>query len=249
MVAAVPVPAPSAATPLLPGGSLGALIRQACRARIQALFEVRSGPRTGYLYFESGQIIAAQVGTTLGDEAVRAMLGWPEVRCARLAWRGPPAQPELRAWARDVTDTAATGVRRRVGAESSAADPTGPGGAAMDGNKSDNPARAVGVPPLPRRMDADAGVGLGGGPDLQLDAAGNVLTLRNGDEDWAASVAYAARLGEIVGEILGLEGFAGLDCHFKNHRWLLARKPDGRVLASKVRNPADAERVRALLDL
>jgi len=84
--------------------------------------------------------------------------------------------------------------------------------------------------------------------ELRLSADGQLLAPTGGDEadeDWASVVAYASQLGGLIGELMGLEGFRGLDCHFKDKRWLIAQADSGELRAVRVRNQAEADTYRA----
>ena len=71
---------------------------------------------------------------------------------------------------------------------------------------------AMRVPPAGRGAEA---------PPFELAAmirvarSGVVVTNKGGSEDLAGVVAYAQRLVELVGDLLGLEGFRALECVFK----------------------------------
>ena len=52
-------------------------------------------------------------------------------------------------------------------------------------------------------------------------------------------VPAPARLAELIGNMLGMEGFASLECSFANERVFLHRERSGNLVALKV--PSDAE--------
>jgi hypothetical protein len=74
---------------------------------------------------------------------------------------------------------------------------------------------------------------------VRLDPAGNVVSAKGDSEELAPVAAYAARLAELIGNMLGMEGFSSLECSFPKDRVFLHRERSGNLVALKV--PADAE--------
>ena len=88
-----------------------------------------------------------------------------------------------------------------------------------------------------------------GAVDLHIKPDGTIVSATIPDEDWAAAVAYATQMGEIVGQFLGMEGFRGLDCQFKNRRWIVGLTEDGDIKAVRAENNLEADAARAKLGL
>ncbi|HEY0466272.1 MAG TPA: hypothetical protein VGC79_18805, partial [Polyangiaceae bacterium] len=74
---------------------------------------------------------------------------------------------------------------------------------------------------------------------VRLDPAGNIVSAKGESEELAPVAAYAARLAELIGNMLGMEGFSSLECGFPKDRVFLHRERSGNLVALKV--PADAD--------
>jgi hypothetical protein len=74
---------------------------------------------------------------------------------------------------------------------------------------------------------------------VRLDTAGNVVSAKGESEELAPVAAYTARLAELIGNMLGMEGFSSLECGFPKERVFLHRERSGNLVALKV--PIDAE--------
>ena len=74
---------------------------------------------------------------------------------------------------------------------------------------------------------------------VRLDAAGNVVSAKGESEELAPVAAYTARLAELIGTMLGMEGFSSLECSFAKERLFLHRERSGNLVALTV--PPDAE--------
>ena len=74
---------------------------------------------------------------------------------------------------------------------------------------------------------------------VRLDPAGNVVSAKGDAEELAPVAAYTARLAELIGNMLGMEGFSSLECSFAKDRVFLHRERSGNLVALKV--PAEAE--------
>lgn len=74
---------------------------------------------------------------------------------------------------------------------------------------------------------------------VRLDAAGNTVSAKGQAEELAPVAAYAARLADLIGNMLGMEGFSSLECSFPKERVFLHRERSGNLVALRV--PADAE--------
>jgi hypothetical protein len=77
----------------LPSAQLGDLIQINCMNRVRAAFRLSSGHQQGYLFFDAGQLIHAELEAAVGLDAVVQMLGL----------RGGSIEPCSRAWPRVST--------------------------------------------------------------------------------------------------------------------------------------------------
>jgi hypothetical protein len=62
-------------------------------------------------------------------------------------------------------------------------------------------------------------------------------------------VAYALQLSQLVGDQLGLERFAAMECTFKSGRCFVVLESDGEVVALEPNASADSGSLRELLGL
>jgi hypothetical protein len=60
-------------------------------------------------------------------------------------------------------------------------------------------------------------------------------------------VAYACRLSELIGMLLGVERFSAMECLFKTGRCFIVLKDDGEVVALRPQATTDLKAVRELL--
>ena len=100
-------------------------------------------------------------------------------------------------------------------------------------------------PPLPGRADS--------GTDfpvmVRLSSHGAVLRNRGGSEELAEATAYAHRLVQLTGELLGLEDFVALECAFANDRFIVFTEGDGDVVGLRPRADLDLKALRERLGL
>jgi hypothetical protein len=84
---------------------------------------------------------------------------------------------------------------------------------------------------------------------VRLDPQGNVLNSKGQSEELAPIAAYGARLAELVGGMLGMEGFQALECAFREERILVHRERTGNLVALKARADQDLSAVRELFGI
>jgi hypothetical protein len=74
---------------------------------------------------------------------------------------------------------------------------------------------------------------------VRLDPAGSIVSAKGDSELLAPVAAYTARLAELIGDMLGMEGFSSLECGLPKERVFLHRERSGNLVALRV--PADTE--------
>lgn len=98
---------------------------------------------------------------------------------------------------------------------------------------------------------------------IRVAASGAVVTNKGGSEELAGVVAYAHRLIELVGDMLGLEGFIAVECAFKGsgqagegggraagqERCLLFAEQNGDTVLVRPRAEGDLRALRETLGL
>ncbi len=93
-------------------------------------------------------------------------------------------------------------------------------------------------PGVERAVSATSVVELAAEPsrdrEVRIRPDGTVTASAPTEEHFTEALSYGARMAALVGELLGMDGFASADLHFKNSRWGLVVLPDGDVVAKQV---------------
>jgi hypothetical protein len=194
----------------LPGAQLADLIQINCMNRIRGAFQLSSGPHRGYLFFDSGQLVHAELGMATGLDAVVQMLGlrggtiepcrraWPressiDMGADALLLRAAQRLDEMPA-TRESPDHTTTRVVRR------APWPAELAAAAAASHKSENADSQGSVseaaPDGPRLAQLQV---------VQLSFDGTIQQLKSGaSADLADTAYYCQRMASMLGETLGL---------------------------------------------
>ena len=106
---------------------------------------------------------------------------------------------------------------------------------------SDHPAPAAGV--VRSELSGEFPV------TMRLAPGGGILASKGADEDMAGVVAYAHRLGQLAGELLGLDPFVAMECTFKGGRLLLFEEENGETVALRPRTENNLQPLRDRLGL
>ncbi|HEX3775808.1 MAG TPA: DUF4388 domain-containing protein [Polyangiaceae bacterium] len=218
----------------LHGATLPDFVQMECLAQSNRVFRITSGHRIGYLFFAKGQIIHALSGDHVGEPAALEILkwrdgsvepcnvGWPDAPTIRSTWQN---MLMLAAQARDES-----GRHKLVALPSSRTVP--PSRETTKIAKREEP--SMNAPPSSQSLSLAQFQAF-----VRLDAHGNVVSAKGDSEELAPIAAYAARLAELIGDMLGMEGFASLECSFAQERVFLHRERSGNLVGLKV--PVDAE--------
>jgi hypothetical protein len=70
--------------------------------------------------------------------------------------------------------------------------------------------------------------------EVHIYADGSVVTATPVDEMFTGALSYGARLGVLVGDLLGLEKLHTVDMQFKNQRWAMMVTAAGEVVARQI---------------
>jgi len=84
---------------------------------------------------------------------------------------------------------------------------------------------------------------------LRLGAGGSIIKNKGGTEEMAGVVAYAHRLGQLAGELLGLDPFVAMECSFSNGRFLIFDEENGDTVALRPRPETNLQPLRDRLGL
>jgi len=228
----------------LSGATLPDFVQMECLAQSSRVFRVTSGHRIGYLFFSKGQMIHALSGDHVGEPAALEILKWRDgsVEPCNVGWPDAPTIHStwqnlllLSAQARDESGRHKLVSFPSNRAASSAAPGTHTGTLRSDTTKlakKEDP--SMNAPPSSRSLSLAQFQAF-----VRLDPAGNVVSAKGESEELAPVAAYAARLAELIGNMLGMEGFSSLECSFPKDRVFLHRERSGNLVALKL--PADAE--------
>jgi hypothetical protein len=245
----------------LSGASLWDLVQMECQARSRLVVRVTGEGGIGYLYFARGRVVHAVAPQRIGEAAALEILGWTNGLY----------QPCERAWpATETIDTPCEVLilevakrRDEGGASNLFAFPSRAeaaeagelmieegeiveleeeGMADMRSPNVDQPALAV---PLGRsEMTADFPV------VLRLSASGTIVKNKGGNEELAGVVAYAHRLVQLAGELLGLDSsFLAMECSFTEGRCLIFTEENGDMVALRPRPDMNLQPLREKLGL
>jgi hypothetical protein len=226
----------------LSGATLYDLIQLQCFSGKRAVVRVTSSDEVGYLYFRGGAIVHAMSSSNVGEAAALEILSWTSgsFEPCNAGWpdadsiQSSPQALLLRA-AQVADESAKSNLVpfRRSRAETPR--PPRPETPPPPPPRSDPP------PPDSRRVPAS---GMPATVRIQtavrLDPNGTLLSSRGADgPDLAACAALATRLGNLIGDALGLERVRAVEASGAGHVTLIVVENTGNLVA--VRAPASAD--------
>jgi hypothetical protein len=241
----------------LQGAALADLVQMECLARTEGSFRVISEGRVGYLFFQNGQFTHALLDESIGEEAALEILEWPggTFEPCRVAW---PEKPSItRHWQSLLLSVARARdeSKRRPVAALPESPPVRPASSTkLRTLPPPKPARALpavtamaqtaGAAAAPARSSRGPNNPSSNAPDgsvrafVRLDARGKVLSARGEGDALAEVASYASRLGNLLGDSLGMTGFAGLEATHRGERYVLTVDTAGNIFAFSA--PLDA---------
>ena len=102
------------------------------------------------------------------------------------------------------------------------------------------PTAAIGRADIDRRLSGGAAAG---------GRRRNPARTRAASEELAGVVAYAHRLGQLAGELLGLDPFVAMECTFADGRFLIFDEENGETVALRPRPDTNLQPLRDRLGL
>jgi predicted regulator of Ras-like GTPase activity (Roadblock/LC7/MglB family) len=84
---------------------------------------------------------------------------------------------------------------------------------------------------------------------VRIDPAGNVVSAKGDASDLSQIAAYAARLAELVGDGLGMQGLLSVEVTQQHSRTLIYKEKSGNTFALSAAIDADLSQVRERLGL
>lgn len=233
----------------LHGASLADLVQMECLSGRERVMRVSSGSEVGYLFFRGGQIVHAVSRRGIGETAALEILrwndgtfepcsaGWPERDSISSNWQNLIL---IAAQHRDESSrhnlVAFPGARTAVTRSSS---PPPPSVAPTSG--SSRLEASVSSESAPMLAQVRAAV--------RIDQAGNVVSSKGDAGDLSQVAAYAARLAELVGDGLGMQGLVSVEVTQHHTRTLIYKEKSGNTFALSAAPDADLSQVRERLGL
>lgn len=182
------------------------LIQLECTRGLTRAVRVMAGKRTGFLYFDQGQLVHAIAGSVSGEAAAREILTWEggTVRPSDSYWIKPPTiqlswQALLisAAQAQDESSHSESGISLKL-----------------------EVAEIEKEPEMKASAEEDGILRL-----VELTASGQVLHSKGDVGDFPDAAAYCAQLAQLIGEGLGLEEFGGLESTSEGKTMLVYETP------------------------
>jgi hypothetical protein len=208
----------------LDDAALWDLVQMSCGSRARRAALVRSGVRSGYLYFADGQLVHATVGDADGEQAALDILSWRTGtwQSCDVPW---PARPSIQTPWQGLLLRAAQIEDEKHRPEAQGAQPE---------------AESAGASYRPADFEHTA----------RIDARGEIVAGHGRLEQLAALAAYVCRVGDLIGGLMGegdliaLDGTLaqGVDC-------LVFRKHGGDTIALRPRAGVDLGPLRSRLSL
>jgi hypothetical protein len=231
------------------GASLWDLVQIECLARKHRVVRVTTVGNVGYLYFDGGNIVHAATLDQEGELAAFEMLQWNQGSFETCDRDWPASSTITVSWqtlllrAAQFKDEQGRGKIVPLPSKERVAD-------------AEAPATTVESPMTTKTPQGNPSNGNSGSWHaedfelaVRLGPGGEVLASRGEAEEFANIIAYTARLAEILGDFMGLEGFRGLECTFKKGRCLLLKETEGNILAVKPSATADVSLIKDRIGL
>ncbi|MGO9837559.1 MAG: DUF4388 domain-containing protein [Polyangiaceae bacterium] len=229
------------------GASLADLIQMECLAGSKLVVRVTSGSKVGYLYFRGGSVVHATTPTSSGEPAAMEML----------AWNGGTFEPADREWSQDTISSNWQNLLLRAAQIRDEKQTGSVVALRADGAERRGTAKTDHAP-LGESIEFDVTPLLVAGHTLRsedfqlffrMNREGAVVDSHGSTQALADIVAYALQLSKLVGDQLGLERFAAMECTFKSGRCFVVLEPEGEVVALEPHASADSGSLRELLGL
>lgn len=226
----------------LEGATLPDFVQMECLANSNRVFRITSGHRIGYLFFNKGQMIHALSGDYVGEAAALEILKWRDgsVEPCNVGW---PDSPTIRSTWQNLLLLSAQ-ARDESGRHKLVSFPSNRSATAtLRSSDSTKLAKreepSMNAPPSSQSLSLAQFQAF-----VRLDPAGNVVSAKGESEELAPVAAYTARLAELIGNMLGMEGFSSLECAFAKQRIFLHRERSGNLVGLKVPGDADVGALR-----
>jgi predicted regulator of Ras-like GTPase activity (Roadblock/LC7/MglB family) len=239
----------------LQGANLADLVQMECLSGRERVIRVSSGTDVGYLFFRGGQIVHAVARRGIGETAALEILrwddgifepcsaGWPDRDSIGSNWQNLLL---LAAQHKDEQSrhnlVAFPGTRAAVPRPSSLPPPPvfAPVPSSMPvSSKSEASVSTEASAPMLAQVRAA----------VRIDPNGNVVSAKGDASELSQVAAYAARLAELVGDGLGMQGLLSVEVTQQRSRTLIYKEKSGNTFALSASPEADLSQVRERLGL
>jgi predicted regulator of Ras-like GTPase activity (Roadblock/LC7/MglB family) len=239
----------------LHGASLADLVQMECLSGRERVIRVSSGGEVGYLFFRGGQIVHAVSRRGVGETAVLEILRWNDGTFEPCSAGWPDRDSITSNWQNLLLLSAQH--RDESGRHNLVAFP---GARATAPRSSSSPPPPVAVPvssriERPERPEASVNAETSAPllaqvrAAVRIDPAGNVVSSKGDAEGLTQVAAYAARLAELVGDGLGMQGLVSVEVAQQRSRTLIYKEKTGNTFALSASPEADLSQVRERLGL
>jgi hypothetical protein len=229
--------------------SLSDLVQMECLAGSKLVVRVASGDKVGYLYFRSGSVVHAGTLTSSGEAAAMEILGW----------NGGTFEPTDREWpVKETISCSGQSLLLRAAQLRDEKESKSVVALRAHGSERRRTGKMDSTPVVESIELAVTPMHVAGhtlrSEDFQLfvrmNRDGTVVESRGSTPEFADIAAYALQLSQLVGDQLGLERFAGMECSFKQGgRCFIVLQDDGDVVALEPRPTVESSSLRELFGL
>jgi hypothetical protein len=231
----------------LHGASLADLVQMECLSGRERVIRISSGSEVGYLFFRGGQIVHAVSRRGIGETAALEMLRWDDGTFEPCSAGWPDRDSIGSNWQNLLLLSAQH--RDESGRHNLVAFP------GVRTSTRPSPPPPPSSPPISSRLEVSVS-GETSTPMLaqvraavRIDQAGNVVSAKGAAEELTQIAAYAARLAELVGDGLGMQGLVSVEVTQLRSRTLIYKEKTGNTFALCAAPDADLSQVRERLGL
>jgi len=258
---------------MLQHAGLWDLVQLRCESRVRCVVCVTTGRQVGYLYFSDGQIVHAATGGVQGERAVLEILSWtsgtwdacdrpwPAMPTITTSWQGlflraaqqqdearrkgaqpdePPARKSQPQAIAPVRLASAPPAEPKATLRAAPSAGTQPSGNQASGTQASVLRQESGVSYRPEDFEHA----------VRMDARGAIVSGHGAVEEHAELAAYCCRLGDLLGELLGMSKLQAIEASMRGYkRCFVVREPSGDMVVLRPRSEVDPAKVRAQLNI
>jgi hypothetical protein len=245
----------------LQGASLADLVQMECLSGRERVIRVSSGTDVGYLFFRGGQIVHAVSRRGIGETAALEILRWNDGTFEACSAGWPDRDSITSNWQNLLILSAQHRDESRRREEASGHNLVPFPGARANAPRPSSapPPPPASVPPHSRSTSSRSEASVSAeapAPMLaqvraavRIDQSGNVVSSKGDAGELSQIASYAARLAELVGDGLGMQGLISVEVTQQRSRTLIYKEKSGNTFALSAAPDADLTQVRERLGL